>query len=84
MKQKLFGTDGIRATANTFPMTPDIVMKVGQALGYLIRSHPPRNQEPKVVIGKDTRLSRYMPTASPIASGRQCSPAISTTSCNCR
>ncbi len=60
MKQKLFGTDGIRATANTFPMTPDIVMKVGQALGYLIRSNPPRNQEPKVVIGKDTRLSGYM------------------------
>lgn len=60
MKQKLFGTDGIRATANTFPMTPDTIMKVGQALGYLIRSNPPRNQEPKVVIGKDTRLSGYM------------------------
>lgn len=60
MKQRLFGTDGIRATANTHPMTPDMIMKVGQALGYIIRSHPPRNQEPKVVIGKDTRLSGYM------------------------
>lgn len=60
MVQKLFGTDGIRATANTYPMTPDMIMKVGQALGYIIRSHPPRNQEPKVVIGKDTRLSGYM------------------------
>lgn len=60
MQQKLFGTDGIRATANTYPMTPDMIMKVGQALGYMIRSNPPRNQEPKVVIGKDTRLSGYM------------------------
>jgi len=60
MSQRLFGTDGIRATANTFPMTPDMIMKVGQALGYIIRSNPPRNQEPKVVIGKDTRLSGYM------------------------
>lgn len=58
--EKLFGTDGIRATANTYPMTPELIMKVGQALGYLIRSNPPRNQEPKVVIGKDTRLSGYM------------------------
>ncbi|MBY0316502.1 MAG: phosphoglucosamine mutase [Bdellovibrionales bacterium] len=60
MQKSLFGTDGIRATANTYPMTPDIIMRVGQALGYLIRSNPPRNREPKVVIGKDTRLSGYM------------------------
>lgn len=60
MTPSLFGTDGIRATANTYPMTPDTIMKVGQALGYIIRSNPPRNQEPKVVIGKDTRLSGYM------------------------
>ena len=59
-KKRLFGTDGIRATANTFPMTPDIIMKVGQALGYLITKNPPRNKDPKVVIGKDTRLSGYM------------------------
>ena len=59
-KKRLFGTDGIRATANTFPMTPGIILKVGQALGYLIKKNPPRNQHPKVVIGKDTRLSGYM------------------------
>lgn len=59
MGKRLFGTDGIRATANTFPMTPAIIMKVGQALGYLIRKAP-RNRQPKVVIGKDTRLSGYM------------------------
>ena len=61
MSQKLFGTDGIRAKANTFPMTPDIILKVGQALGSIIRRDPPRNfHHPKVVIGKDTRLSGYM------------------------
>ena len=58
--KKLFGTDGIRGTANRFPMTPDIVMKVGQAFGHLLQKQPARNKHPKVVIGKDTRLSGYM------------------------
>ncbi len=60
MSKRLFGTDGIRATANTFPMTPTIIMKVGQALGHLIMKDPSRNNHPKVLIGKDTRLSGYM------------------------
>lgn len=60
MSKRLFGTDGIRATANTFPMTPTIIMKVGQALGHLIMKDPKRNNHPKVLIGKDTRLSGYM------------------------
>lgn len=59
---KLFGTDGIRGIANQHPMTPDVVVKVGQAIGHLIRkkiiSSP--SQANKVVIGKDTRLSGYM------------------------
>jgi phosphoglucosamine mutase len=58
--KRLFGTDGIRGTANQYPMTPDIVMKVGQAMGYILRRQPARNKHPKVVIGKDTRLSGYM------------------------
>lgn len=60
--ERLFGTDGIRGTANQFPMTPDLVLKVGQAIGYLLRSTPrPHATSPrKVVIGKDTRLSGYM------------------------
>lgn len=58
---KLFGTDGIRGTANVFPMTPDVVMKVGQALGYLLRQQPSRKGDRRMVlIGKDTRLSGYM------------------------
>lgn len=57
---RLFGTDGIRGTANQFPMTPDMIVKVGQAMGYMLQKSPTQNREPKVVIGKDTRLSGYM------------------------
>lgn len=59
---KLFGTDGIRGTANQFPMVPDVVVKVGQAIGYLIRTGriSSTSKNMKVVIGKDTRLSGYM------------------------
>lgn len=61
MVKKLFGTDGIRGTANKFPMTPDIALKVGQALGMLLRESPLRQRsKPMVLIGKDTRLSGYM------------------------
>lgn len=60
MRKKLFGTDGIRGTANKWPMTSDTVVKVGQALGYLLRKNKPKNSKVKVLIGKDTRLSGYM------------------------
>jgi phosphoglucosamine mutase len=61
-KVKLFGTDGIRGTANKFPITPEIAIKVGQALGYVLMQQPNRNKDSKrtVLIGKDTRLSGYM------------------------
>ncbi|HMN68179.1 MAG TPA: phosphoglucosamine mutase [Bdellovibrionales bacterium] len=59
--RKLFGTDGIRGEANKFPMTPDVVLKVGQAMGLLLRQMPGRQgQKRMVLIGKDTRLSGYM------------------------
>lgn len=59
---RLFGTDGIRGTANQFPMIPDIVLKVGQAIGHLLhkQARPGASAIRKVVIGKDTRLSGYM------------------------
>jgi len=59
---KLFGTDGIRGTANQFPMTPDMVVKIGQAIGYILQQqkHKTPSALRKVVIGKDTRLSGYM------------------------
>lgn len=60
--QKLFGTDGIRGTANQWPMTPETVVKIGQAIGYLLRkeAYNTKSNIRKVVIGKDTRLSGYM------------------------
>ena len=54
---KYFGTDGIRGKANSFPMTPEIAMKVGMAAGLSFRSGDHRH---RVVLGKDTRLSGYM------------------------
>ncbi|WP_374035868.1 phosphoglucosamine mutase [Bdellovibrio bacteriovorus] len=61
-KTRLFGTDGIRGTANQYPMTPDMVVKIGQAIGYLLRKEAEEKSSSvrKVVIGKDTRLSGYM------------------------
>jgi phosphoglucosamine mutase len=60
--QKLFGTDGIRGQANKFPMTPEHVLKVGQAMGFLLRKSASARKGPSrtVLIGKDTRLSGYM------------------------
>ena len=58
---RLFGTDGIRGTANKFPITPELVLKVGQALGVLLAQLPGRQGTKRMVlIGKDTRLSGYM------------------------
>lgn len=58
--KRLFGTDGIRGKAGSFPMTPDVVLKVGQALGRLLTKGKSKTETTKVVIGKDTRLSGYM------------------------
>ena len=57
MTRKLFGTDGIRGTANTEPMTPETALKVAMAVGESFRNG---NHKHLVVIGKDTRLSGYM------------------------
>jgi phosphoglucosamine mutase len=56
--RKYFGTDGIRGTANTPPMTPEIAMRLGMAAGKYFRRGGARRHS--VVIGKDTRLSGYM------------------------
>jgi phosphoglucosamine mutase len=52
-----FGTDGIRGTANTSPMTAEIAQKVGMAAGHIFNRGDYRH---RVVIAKDTRLSGYM------------------------
>jgi phosphoglucosamine mutase len=58
MTRKLFGTDGIRGLANRGDMTPEVAFRIGAALTYqagLRVSH-----EPRIVVGKDTRLSGYL------------------------
>jgi len=57
MTRKLFGTDGIRGTANSEPMTPETALKVAMAVGECFRNGTHKHL---VVIGKDTRLSGYM------------------------
>lgn len=54
---KIFGTDGVRGRANRTPMVPEIALALGRAAGKIIRS---RSSKPRVVIGKDTRLSCYV------------------------
>jgi len=57
MARQLFGTDGIRGRANSYPMTAEVALALGRAAGALFtRGRPPH----RVVIGKDTRLSGYM------------------------
>jgi phosphoglucosamine mutase len=57
MTRKYFGTDGIRGTVNKFPMTAEIALKVGMAIGAKFVDG---NHRHRVVIGKDTRLSGYL------------------------
>jgi phosphoglucosamine mutase len=57
-ERRYFGTDGIRGRANTYPMTPEVALRVGLAAGRLFMSGNERRH--LVVIGKDTRLSGYM------------------------
>mgnify|MGYP001823536257 FL=1 len=56
---KLFGTDGVRGTANQYPMTADLALRIGAAVGQYFRRDAPSAVH-RVVIGKDTRLSGYM------------------------
>ncbi|RLC25044.1 MAG: phosphoglucosamine mutase [Deltaproteobacteria bacterium] len=55
---KLFGTDGIRGLANKYPMTSEMAMKVGRAVAYFFNRK--EKHRPKIIIGKDTRISGYM------------------------
>ena len=58
MTRELFGTDGVRGTANTYPMTAEMALKIGAAVGRYFRKDS--SVAHRVVIGKDTRLSGYM------------------------
>ena len=58
MATKLFGTDGIRGKANEYPITPEIALRIGQAISRVLRSSGANHN--RVIIGKDTRISGYM------------------------
>lgn len=58
---KLFGTDGVRGMANEGNMTAEMVLQVGRALAYTCKEyHREKGTRPRIIIGKDTRLSGYM------------------------
>ncbi|MBV8034426.1 phosphoglucosamine mutase [Roseateles sp.] len=57
MSRKYFGTDGIRGTVGQAPVTPDFMLRLGHAVGRVLRQTAKR---PTVLIGKDTRISGYM------------------------
>ncbi|MDD5553811.1 MAG: phosphoglucosamine mutase [Candidatus Omnitrophica bacterium] len=50
---KLFGTDGIRGTPGVYPLTDEMLSKIGRAIAYSVKG----KKSPKVIIGKDTRIS---------------------------
>ncbi|HEY5909128.1 MAG TPA: phosphoglucosamine mutase [Verrucomicrobiae bacterium] len=61
--KKIFGTDGVRGTANIEPVTAETALKLGRAAGHVfknIQSQVPGRGRHKIVLGKDTRLSGYM------------------------
>ena len=57
MMRRYFGTDGIRGTVGEPPITPDFMLRLGHAVGRVLRRGGGR---PTVLIGKDTRISGYM------------------------
>ena len=60
---KIFGTDGVRGTANIEPVTAETALKLGQAAAHVFKNLESESRgrgKHKIVIGKDTRLSGYM------------------------
>lgn len=66
MTRKLFGTDGIRGLANSGDMTPEMAFRIGAAITR--RAKDQANHVPRIVVGKDTRISGYL-FETAIASG---------------
>ena len=57
MTRRYFGTDGVRGTVGSSPMTPEFVLRLGYAAGKVLSV---QGRNPAVLIGKDTRISGYM------------------------
>lgn len=60
MARRLFGTDGVRGVANTPPMTPETVLALGRAVATVFGEGCHTRGRPRILIGKDTRLSGYL------------------------
>ncbi|HJO22465.1 MAG: phosphoglucosamine mutase [Myxococcota bacterium] len=58
MRDRLFGTDGVRGRANEHPMTAEVALALGQAIAHVLRV--PGAERRRIIIGKDTRLSGYV------------------------
>jgi phosphoglucosamine mutase len=62
--KRIFGTDGVRGVANVEPVTAETALKLGRAAAHVFSQLNPRTipegTRPKIVLGKDTRLSGYM------------------------
>jgi len=61
--KKIFGTDGVRGTANIEPVTAETALKLGRAAGHVFKNlelQARGHGRHKIVLGKDTRLSGYM------------------------
>src|SRR5512136_2724451 len=62
-KKRIFGTDGVRGTANVEPVTAETALKLGRAAAHVFKNletQPRGRGRHKIVLGKDTRLSGYM------------------------
>ena len=63
MSKKIFGTDGVRGTANVEPITAETALQLGRAAAHVFKNLNKQARDRgkhKIVIGKDTRLSGYM------------------------
>lgn len=58
--RRWFGTDGIRGRVGTLPITPEAILRLGFAVGAELVATSESSKRPKVLIGKDTRISGYM------------------------
>src|SRR3974390_1439194 len=63
IEKKIFGTDGVRGTANIEPVTAETALKLGRAAGHVFKTlegHSRGQSRHRIVLGKDTRLSGYL------------------------
>ncbi|MBZ5943040.1 phosphoglucosamine mutase, partial [Weissella cibaria] len=56
MKLKYFGTDGVRGIANE-TLTPELAFQLGRAGGYVLTKHAKDDEQPRVLVSRDTRIS---------------------------